>query len=154
MGSAVPVQIGPFQSTDMFGLRAVPSFFLVCVGCDLAIENGHSALSGTVAGEERCGGTWVICGAESRTCALPWNRHCSFGASRARGAGHAQLSFNGVWPRAGGRGEPRGKALLFLLSSSAPIAGARLAGRDAQREDRAHPRELRGVPIAACEWDC
>lgn len=79
----------------------------------------------------------MLCGAVSWM--WTWNHLRSFGASQAMGMGHAQLSFCRVWPRAGGRGEPHGNALLLLLSSSAPIAGARLAGRDAQWEDRAHP---------------
>lgn len=52
MGSAGLVQTGPFQSTEMFGLTAVPSF-LVCVSCELSTENllCCSALSEAVAGQ-------------------------------------------------------------------------------------------------------
>lgn len=45
------------------------------------------------------------------------------------------------------RNPPPVVTCLFLLSSSSSIPGARLAGRDPQREDRINPRELRRVPI-------
>lgn len=45
------------------------------------------------------------------------------------------------------RNPPPVVTCLFLLSSSSSIPGARLAGRDPQREDGINPRELRRVPI-------
>lgn len=70
MGSAELVQTGPFHSTEVFGLRAVPSFLLVCVSCDLSVENYCSALS-----EAECSRTGVD------------EPECSVGQKAGRGHG-------------------------------------------------------------------
>lgn len=90
----------------------------------------------------------------SRPAAVTSASRATLGRGRAGGAQR---------PRAGGmRGMAAGTdpaqpavepgcavtRFVFLLSSSSPIPGARLVGRDPQREDGINPRKLRGVPIA------
>lgn len=87
----------------------------------------------------------------SRCCPQPFLGHIGLGQGRG-----AQRLWAGGTRGTAARTDPAQPTVepgcvvtrfVLLLSTSSPIPGARLVGRDPQREDGINPRKLRGVPI-------